>query len=639
MIEPSADSAGAAELGPAGLAAAPAKSRPRRQGPITAETFRQLTARVKGGARPPPKLRDVPPVVLLEPVIVLVTQAPAEVQVEPDAPVEVEVTASIPELPVFAPLRPFTPPVAEFDVPDAEPAAEPPGEMNFEVPAPAIEVLAPVAEQPVIEAEVVTLATDAELAVEAIVESVDLVVADSPEAAAEAAANTETSAIESASEAGPAPVVAEPPAADSLAAVEIIAPRSLAPPVAPGKSDRPASAIAGRVMDAMLKSVTEAIYAKPTATERAAYLREIAELIEAERKLEPAPQPEPPPTQAIATSQPLVAVDVQNSGTLADTLAGRLGPAAPVLRKPAEDPDPFAKTAAASIRLDPRPAETPEADEESGDRALSLLDMMSAGTGSALPQERALAADTLLRLVPRVPVRQLIAVSERMAIMEHPPALLVAKLIRDSRAEVVAPLLERCMHITDKDLMTAASEGDSFKRRMIAKRRILSSVLSDHLIGFGDGSVLLTLIRNPGAAFTHEAFHRLAEQASRHPSLLAPLATRADLPAPVAFELFWFVPQELRRFIFSRFLTDSETLNKILRITMAAQEGGDTKFPSKFESAVELLKHSDASLVRSDRNVAELQSIFDTLSFNKARILLTYWDWFVQKSGPYSRHN
>ena len=245
--------------------------------------------------------------------------------------------------------------------------------------------------------------------------------------------------------------------------------------------------------------------------------------------------------------------------------------------------------------------------------------------------------------------------------------------------------------------MTAATEGDATKRRMIARRRILSPVLADHLIAIGDPSTILTLIRNPGASFSHDAFFRLADHASEHHALLAPLTTRADLPAPVAFELFWFVPQELRRFIFSRFLTDSETLSKILKITLGAQEGSETKFPSrdllesvidkaaegkiedaaqiladiggvshetalriladphgepvtvilkalgyprgKFAESMERLRHPDCQILRPDRNISELESLFDTLSFNKARILLTYWDWFVQKSGPYAPHH
>ena len=182
------------------------------------------------------------------------------------------------------------------------------------------------------------------------------------------------------------------------------------------------------------------------------------------------------------------------------------------------------------------------------------------------------------------------------------------------------------------------------------------------------------------------------------------MTTRAELPPPVAFELFWFVPPELRRYIFSRFLTDSETLNKILRITLATHQNangeaamGDAKFPprealeaameaaasfhleaaaeslaemggisketilriladrdgeplavilkalgyprTRFTELIEKLQSSEASIVRGDRPVDDLQGIFDSMSFNKARILLTYWDWYVRKSGPYAPHN
>ena len=68
----------------------------------------------------------------------------------------------------------------------------------------------------------------------------------------------------------------------------------------------------------------------------------------------------------------------------------------------------------------------------------------------------------------------------------------MAKLIRDARAEVVGPLLERCSHISDQDLMNAAPDGDTAKLRMVARRRILSTVLSDFLIATGEPGVLLT---------------------------------------------------------------------------------------------------------------------------------------------------
>ncbi len=60
---------------------------------------------------------------------------------------------------------------------------------------------------------------------------------------------------------------------------------------------------------------------------------------------------------------------------------------------------------------------------------------------------------------------------------------------------------------------------------------------------------------------------------------------------------------------------------------------------SKFEELLSMLRNGEAQLIRADRKIEELQAIFDGLSFNKARILLTYWDWYVRKAGPYAPHN
>ena len=48
------------------------------------------------------------------------------------------------------------------------------------------------------------------------------------------------------------------------------------------------------------------------------------------------------------------------------------------------------------------------------------------------------------------------------------------------------------------------------------------------------------------------------------------------------------------------------------------------------------LKRGDLPLLDAGREIEELQVMFDTLSSNKARILLTYWDWAVRKAGPYA---
>ncbi|MCA3575074.1 MAG: DUF2336 domain-containing protein, partial [Aestuariivirga sp.] len=165
-----------------------------------------------------------------------------------------------------------------------------------------------------------------------------------------------------------------------------------------------------------------------------------------------------------------------------------------------------------------------EPGDEAGDTALSLIELMATISG-LLPQERALAADTLLLLLPRLPGRQLTRLAERVAIMDSPPPLLVAKLIRDPRPEVMGPVLERNAQLCDRDMIEATGGEDAERLRIIARRRVLSPVLSGHIVSVGDPEVILILLRNAGAQLPHWAFDRLARLAVDHPQLLAPLAT------------------------------------------------------------------------------------------------------------------
>jgi hypothetical protein len=425
--------------------------------------------------------------------------------------------------------------------------------------------------------------------------------------------------------------------------------------------------------------------------------------------LEPAPQPEEPEDTPLAMEEARRAfAEVAEEAApppVAEEPAPPIKPReASILRRAPAAADPFADAmdfSAAAIEAPPIPVVVEDEDDQAGEVARSLIDIMASSAGSSQPQERALAADTLLRLVPRVPVRDLLQIAERVAKMDNPPQLLVSRIIRDPRPEVAAALLERAGNIADQELLAIAAEADPVKLRMMARRRTVSTALADAIVKAGDSSALLTLVRNPGASLSHDAFQTLCELARQAPPLLAPLATRADTPPVVAFQMFWSLPAELRRYVLSRFLTDSETLNRILKITMAVDggedpaEAGEAKFPnsdevdvflalaaegkieeaakhlaalggiceetgrrilgdaegeplavllkslglsrSRFADAIERLSQPPASLVRVGRNLAELQGIFDQLSFNKARVLLTYWDWAAQQTGPYAK--
>lgn len=320
----------------------------------------------------------------------------------------------------------------------------------------------------------------------------------------------------------------------------------------------------------------------------------------------------------------------------------------------------------------------PEA-PEAGERAHALLDIMAIPTAGSLPQERALANDTLLRLIPRMPLKSLRHLAERVCLMEVPSQMLVRRLINDPRIEVSGPLLENAMTVDDSDLIAVCSSGNPAKLKLMARRRLISPALSEALIQSNDVETLLNLVRNQGASFSIESMWRLTRFAAAHPVLQAPLVTRQDTPSPIAFQLFWRLPSELRRYVLSRFLTDSETISKIL-IMNAENEGMERKFAdlsllSRLETAsaeeqgaiyAELVHVSKeagariagdqggealtvalkaagltraqfAGVVDKRQDAEALKAIFDTLSFNKARVLLTYWDWAARRTGPYAR--
>lgn len=327
------------------------------------------------------------------------------------------------------------------------------------------------------------------------------------------------------------------------------------------------------------------------------------------------------------------------------------------------------------------------------DTIREILDIMSLPGGEVQPQERALAADTLAHLIECMPLKQRVLLAERVAIMENPPAALAVKLARDKAVEVSGPILMRSAHLDDQDLLSMVNDSDESTRKLIAGRRFVSPVLASALIEHGEPAVILELVRNTNSQLSSSVMKKLAEIAKSDQSLMAPLATRPEMTPPVAFELFWSLPRDLRRYVFSRFLTDSQTLEKILRVVMMtenAETPGDSSDHARcfvderrverivslitdgacadasrllasasmispataeriiddadgepltvvfkamgvsrvrFSEAFERLRASSFARLDKERSVVELQHLFDSLSFNKARMVLTYWDW------------
>lgn len=347
---------------------------------------------------------------------------------------------------------------------------------------------------------------------------------------------------------------------------------------------------------------------------------------------------------------------------------------------PAPEPDP-----PHALPPDPREA------------AAALLDIVW-GAVDLPPQERSMAGDTLLILLPQLSGKDLAMLAERVAAMDQPPPLLVARLLRDPRPEIGGVILERSAHLEDADVLAACRDGGPERLRILARRRSVPLAISGAIVQSEDLLAQLSLLRNPGAQISFASFLRLSQKAGQHSALQAPLALRADLPLAVALDLLWRLPPELRRVIIARFLSDSVTLGRILSIGMAAGEAAgeaaghreavtpaaavDAAFGPLFagkreltvsrvatlagiapatverifndaegEALVVLLKalglsrsrfeemldriRAGTGLLNDTRPQDEFRAVFDALSFTKARVLLVYWDWFTRGLGPY----
>ena len=179
---------------------------------------------------------------------------------------------------------------------------------------------------------------------------------------------------------------------------------------------------------------------------------------------------------------------------------------------------------------------SPEQEAEQTELARSLIDMMSgAGAGGGQPHERALAADTLLRMLPRLSQSIRVVLAQRLSMMDSPPSGLVSRLLIDPDVAVSGPLLEDCMQIADENFFPLINQRNQEQLRLIARRRRLSRAVTEALITVGDASVLLTLVRNAAAEIPQEGFMELTRAASENPELLAPAVHQEGFANPHSF--------------------------------------------------------------------------------------------------------
>ncbi len=145
--------------------------------------------------------------------------------------------------------------------------------------------------------------------------------------------------------------------------------------------------------------------------------------------------------------------------------------------------------------------------------------------------------DVLVRLMEQIEARTLAQLSDRFADVNAAPREVVRQLAFNSEIEVAGPVLARSTRLSERDLVTIASNAKQGHLLAISSRTTLNEQITDALIQRGDHVVSNVLARNSGARFSETGYATLVESAGRDDRLAEGLGLRLDMPAGLLREL------------------------------------------------------------------------------------------------------
>ncbi len=353
------------------------------------------------------------------------------------------------------------------------------------------------------------------------------------------------------------------------------------------------------------------------------------------------------------------------------------------------------KSEQASTDATPSPDEKAEPDKQAlEDASRDLVAIMILPSGQAQPQERFFAGDALLSVLQHLPSADLTSLARTVARLDVVSERLRTFLVTHPDNDISCRMLKDAHYISDVDLLKVIPQGSEQQLRLIARRRLLNVVVCDAIIETGNAAAILELLRNAESQLSTSAFVRLMPIVVGNHDLESALCNRKDLPQAVGLEMFWQGGQNLRRYLLTRFLTESAALGKVMSIGMkvnAIPAFGGKPSPEDVETLVAQIENGDPEAattlsrycrvtpetaerivndpggepitvafkclaqprlvmaqalqrwveskkcpISGEKRMVELHAQFDGMSFNKARMLLAYWDWASRETGPFT---
>lgn len=183
-------------------------------------------------------------------------------------------------------------------------------------------------------------------------------------------------------------------------------------------------------------------------------------------------------------------------------------------------------------------------------------------------EDRDLAGDILR--VMAADAAQLVrkAIAETLRASEIVPRDVAVKLARDVE-EICLPMLAFSPVFSDDDLAEIVRLGGPVRQVAIAKRPVLSTVVTDALAEHGGKRAVAAACANPGAEFEEDALAKVLERFEAAEQVLAAVAYRNTLPLAITERLISLVTGHVREHLVKR---HSITVEAALELAVGAGE-------------------------------------------------------------------
>lgn len=146
-----------------------------------------------------------------------------------------------------------------------------------------------------------------------------------------------------------------------------------------------------------------------------------------------------------------------------------------------------------------------------------------------------------------------VALSSALKDYAYAPPKVVGQLARDIERRVSEPVLLYCSALKDEDLLEILKgHPEGWAVQAIAQRKTVSEPVSDAVIDTGDVKAGEYLLQNEGAEITLSVLEKIIVKAQNTPEWKKPVASRANLPEPIARKLADVADESIREILMKR---------------------------------------------------------------------------------------